>query len=72
MGDSLTADEFRTLQLCSPTLIDRVLTGQLCVPQFQEFCKELNTIFDEVSNCREGKLANYIPQLARVNPEKFS
>ncbi len=72
MGDYLNADEFRTLQLCSHTLIDKVLTGQLCVPQFQEFCKELTSIFDEVSLCRDGKLANYIPQLARVNPEKFS
>jgi glutaminase len=71
-GAELSADEFRALQECSPALFDKVLTGQLAIPQFQKFCEELALIFEQVELCRQGEVANYIPQLARVNPDKFS
>jgi glutaminase len=71
-GEMLTAEQFRKLHKCSPALFDKVLTGQLAVPQFPSFCSELASIYEQVESRREGKLADYIPQLARVNPEKFA
>jgi glutaminase len=70
-GSELSAEAFRMLQKCSPALFDKVLSGQLAIPQFQDFCAELTSIFEQVESCRDGKLADYIPQLARINPEKF-
>ena len=71
-GEQLSAEQFYSLQECSPALFDKVLTGQLAVPQFQNFCNELAGIFAQVELCRDGALADYIPQLARVSPDKFS
>jgi glutaminase len=70
--NQLTLEHFLTLQESSPALFDKVLSGQLAIPQFRDFCKELQAIYEQVESCRDGKLANYIPQLARVSPEKFA
>jgi len=67
----LSQVEFQTLQEIAPTLFEQVLSGQLAIPHFGDFCQALSNIFDLVETNREGKLANYIPQLERVSPEKF-
>ncbi len=68
----ITEEQFASLALVSPALFDKVLSGQLAIPQFGEFCRQLEQIFEKVRNVKDGKLPNYIPQLERVDPEKFS
>ncbi len=54
------------------TLIERALRGELVIPDFKSFDLELAEIFED---CREeagGQVADYIPQLARVNPEFYA
>lgn len=70
--NELTKEQFKALQACSPALFDKVLTGQLALAQFPNFCGELADIFEQVVAVKDGKLANYIPQLERVDPEKFA
>lgn len=70
--ENLNAEQFRALQECSPALFDKVLSGQLSIPHFANFCAELSNMFEQVAPIKGGKLADYIPQLARVSPEKFS
>lgn len=53
-------------------LVERALQGNMVVADFQDFCRDLQKIFDEVKEIREGDVARYIPQLARVNPEHFA
>lgn len=71
-GESLSPDDFQAIQECSPALFEQVLTGQLAIPQFRAFCDVLTDIFRHVEPIKEGKLADYIPQLKRVDPEKFA
>lgn len=68
----LAPDDFNNLQKSAPALFEQVLSGQLAIPHFRSFADELSLIFEQVSNNRDGKLANYIPQLQRVDPEKFA
>ncbi len=70
--EELSEDDFHSLQDCSPALFEQVLSGQLAIPQFHDFCRDLEEIFDKVSEERGGKLADYIPQLQRVDPEKYA
>ncbi|MFN8672521.1 MAG: glutaminase A [Candidatus Sericytochromatia bacterium] len=42
------------------------------IPKFKNFCDDIVEIFLDVKKNTEGKVADYIPQLARVNPEQFS
>jgi len=52
-------------------LILRALLGQLVVPDFREFCTDLRKLFEEVKKNKGGANADYIPQLARVDPDQF-
>jgi glutaminase len=72
MPEFISLIEFQSLQEIAPTLFEQVLTGQLAVPHFGDFCQTLDKIFDYVEGNKQGHLANYIPQLERVSPEKFA
>ena len=39
--------------------------------QWTEFCNDIKDIYNEVKNIKEGNVASYIPQLAKVNDELF-
>ena len=47
------------------------MRGQLALPDFNDFSKNLDKIFDEVKKIRGGELASYIPPLAEVDPDQF-
>lgn len=70
--EQLSESDFQSLQECSPALFEQVLSGQLAIPQFSDFCKDVTEVFEQVRPLRDGKLADYIPQLQRVDPEKFA
>lgn len=57
--------------LAENSLLRQALSGALCVPDFDSFSTDLRHIFAQVQSRSEGQVANYIPQLARVNPEAF-
>ena len=52
-------------------LIRRVIKGQLTIPDFGRFTEELTEIFSHTKRNTSGSVANYIPQLARVDDRKF-
>lgn len=54
------------------SLVGRALSGSLVIPAFDEFRDQLDTIFDACRDEASGSVASYIPQLARVDPEKFA
>jgi len=61
-------------QLIRPSilLVERVLQGRLCIPDFEMFSERIAAIFEETTGNRGGEVASYIPQLARVDPEQFA
>ena len=50
-------------------LIERVLQGQLVVPDFAGFCQEIQQLYNITRTNRGGHVATYIPQLALQEPE---
>lgn len=52
-------------------LLERAVSGNLVIPDFASLMENLTKIFDEVKENREGEVASYIPQLARVPADKF-
>ena len=52
-------------------LAEKALRGELAVPDFRDFSRNLDKIYDEVLPNRSGDLARYIPPLAEVDPEQF-
>ena len=53
------------------TLIHQAINKQLVIPDFQEFTEEIKTIFLDCKENTEGAVADYIPQLARANPDHW-
>lgn len=52
-------------------LIARALRGLLVVPRWSAFTDEVDKIFEETLQVRDGANADYIPLLARADPEKY-
>lgn len=71
-SQEISEEQFQILYDQSPGLLEQALTDSLVVPDFKAFTAELSNIFDEVNTIRMGKLPTYIPQLERVDPDKFA
>lgn len=50
-------------------LIGRAFRNQFVIPDFQGFTKDIEEIYWKCKSNADGKVASYIPQLARVNPD---
>lgn len=53
-------------------LIENVLTGNSIIPNFSNFCKHIEEIYQSTLLNKSGHVADYIPQLLRVNPEQYA
>jgi len=51
--------------------IEKVLQGRAVICNFKQFSNDMIDMFEQAKEHREGKVADYIPQLARQDPEKF-
>lgn len=49
-------------------LIERALQGNMVVPDFDDFCRQIDALYMAVRENRTGKAANYIPQLDLPEP----
>ena len=52
-------------------IVEQALQGSLVIPDFQHFTQGLERIYERVRSHRDGEVADYIPQLATVEPELF-
>jgi glutaminase len=50
----------------NPVLISKILTGKLIIPEFDKFCTSIKEIYEIIKENREGRVADYIPQLAKA------
>lgn len=64
--------DFIQLTKDAMALIEKALTGGLIIPDFQHFCDNMDDIYHQIKGITDGKVADYIPQLARVDPELFA
>ncbi len=71
-NDRIDYAAFCAIIRSSILLIERVLQGNMVIPDFASFCDEIEAIFAETEKNKSGDVARYIPQLARVNPEQFA
>ena len=70
-GDQINFEEFMIFTRTGGLLAEKALRGELAIPDFRDFSRNLDKIYDEVLPNRSGDLARYIPPLAEVDPEQF-
>ncbi|XP_049893397.1 glutaminase 2b isoform X2 [Epinephelus moara] len=50
-------------------LLIQAFRKKFIIPEFDVFAQKINEIYNTVQNQSDGKVADYIPQLAKFNPE---
>lgn len=69
--DDLDFEAFSRIVKPNVLIIERALQGNLVIPDFDAFRGEIARIFDRVASDDRGAVADYIPQLGRVDPNQF-
>ncbi|XP_039295145.1 glutaminase liver isoform, mitochondrial [Nilaparvata lugens] len=64
----LDLDTFRH-SIFNLILISKAFRHNFIIPDFQNFCKYIEEFYWKCKSNTEGKVASYIPQLARMNPD---
>jgi glutaminase len=74
MADLDTVDQqvFHDIISRNLTLIERSLKGDLIIPDFKTFSDIITDIYETVRPNKSGAVADYIPQLAKVDPELYA
>lgn len=54
------------------SLLIKIFQNELIIPNWKDFETEIKEIFDSTKENNKGKVADYIPQLAKVSAELFS
>lgn len=70
-GGRLDYETFVRVVRPSLLIVERALQGAMVIPEFGAFTDEIRRIHEQTTAVRGGAVANYIPQLGRVDPEKF-
>jgi glutaminase len=63
---------FDSLSGSGLSLFERAVRKELIIPDFSAFRERVRHTFDEIETNQGGQVADYIPQLARVNPDQFA
>ena len=52
-------------------LIEQSLQGKVVIPDFPSFCEQIDDLYEATKLNTDGQVADYIPQLARVDPDQY-
>jgi len=52
--------------------LEKVLSNDLKIPDFKKFTKTLENFYYECKEIKDGKVAEYIPELAKADPNWFA
>ncbi|EDW47613.1 glutaminase liver isoform, mitochondrial isoform X4 [Drosophila sechellia] len=67
----LNRDTFKAVVAPNIVLIAKAFRQQFVIPDFTSFVKDIEDIYNRCKTNTLGKLADYIPQLARYNPDSW-
>ncbi len=70
-GKEIYYDDFIEIISSAGLLVEKALRGELALPDFSDFSKNVDEMFKEVAKNKSGELASYIPPLAKVDPDQF-
>lgn len=68
----ITYDQFKEIARQNSSLIKKAIQGDLAIPDFQELISDFTEMVEGAKRDTSGKVAGYIPQLGRINPEQFA
>ena len=67
----LDEETFCKLICKNSSLIKKIFTDDIIIPNFKEFTKHISKLYTEVKSNENGNVATYILELAKVDPKLF-
>lgn len=67
----LSYDEFKSCIKTHICIFNKIMTKQLIIPDFSQFTESIKDIYELTECDNGGHVADYIPQLKRVNPDQY-
>src|SRR5215468_8470469 len=64
--------QFKALAQHNSSLIRRAVEDNLAVPDFAALAADISRMYEELLPVRSGAVADYIPQLRRVDPDQLA
>ena len=52
--------------------LSKVFQDNMIIPEFEVFCNQITDIFEKCKRNNSGKVADYIPQLAKYSPDNWA
>jgi glutaminase len=72
MGDrAIDVDTFSRMVSDEVLMLKRAFNRELVIPEWQDFCSDIETIYRSVASDRSGANADYIPILRDADPEPW-
>lgn len=73
MGQGIVLDKatFKSCISDNIVLLTKAFRHQFILPEFKRFCQQIDELYWNAKPLTEGKVASYIPQLARINPDNW-
>jgi glutaminase len=71
LRDQLSVEQFCEIIRPNILLVEQALQGKVIIPDFLNFCDQVNDIYEVTKQNPDGDVADYIPQLAKIDPELY-
>ncbi|XP_071991115.1 glutaminase liver isoform, mitochondrial isoform X4 [Engystomops pustulosus] len=71
LGASMDLEIFQKCVQSNIVLLTQVVCRKLVIPDFEQFTLNINRLYENIRSIKEGEVANYIPQLAKVSPDHW-
>lgn len=69
-GNTIQFEEFSYCIENHISVLSKILRRELIIHNFPKFCSHIDDIYNKILPLQGGKVADYIPQLSRVNPDQ--
>lgn len=72
LGESpISVEAFAELVGAELLMLNRIFSRELVIPDWQEFCHDIRSVFERVADDQSGNNADYIPILRDADPDKW-
>ncbi|XP_075708208.1 glutaminase liver isoform, mitochondrial isoform X2 [Rhinoderma darwinii] len=71
IGASMDLEIFQKCVQGNIVLLTQIVCKKFVIPDFEQFSLNINRLYENARSLKEGEVANYIPQLAKVSPDHW-
>ncbi|XP_063808631.1 glutaminase liver isoform, mitochondrial isoform X2 [Pseudophryne corroboree] len=71
LGATMDLENFEKCVHSNIVLLTQLVCKRFVIPDFEQFTLHINQLYENACSIDKGEVANYIPQLAKVSPQRW-